>query len=72
MPETGSPAGHLNVTDWRKIGKGALIALGGALLAYLSEQVIPGLESNDLAWLAPLASVLVNMAQKWVTNTQGR
>lgn len=37
-----SPSGQLNGEDWKKIGKGAAIAFGGAVLASIAEWLIIG------------------------------
>jgi len=56
--------------DWKKIGKGLLIALAGAFLTYGTE-VIPGI---DLGWTTPLVvagwSVIVNAVRKWIASNQ--
>lgn len=54
---------------WLKVGKGALIALAGAALAYATEAVIPMLNGSSNAVVLALgaaASVLVNVARKWL------
>ena len=55
-PPTGSPPLALAATDWRKIGKGLLIALAGSGLAYVG-QSLPVLDHIGYGWLAPLAAV---------------
>lgn len=49
----GSPPGQLSGTDWRKIAKGLGIAMAGSGVAYIGQEVIPGLESAGMGWLAP-------------------
>lgn len=52
---------------WKKVGKGLLIAIGGAVLTYVSTTVIPGLQDSGNATMlliAAIASTLVNAAQK--------
>lgn len=53
---------------WIKIGKGALIAVGGALVSYLSAQVVPQLNSATVpgAVLVAVAPVLINLARKYL------
>lgn len=66
----GSAPGKLGGTDLYKIGKGALIAAAGSLLAYVGTQVLPGLEGTSLGWLAPLGAIVVNVAAKWLSDTR--
>lgn len=59
----------MNQEQWVKIGKGALIAAGGAVLAYAAEFAVPTLQESGNAWLlaiAASASVLINVARKWL------
>lgn len=52
--------------DLKKIGKGALIALGGAALAYFAE-LLPKIEWGSWAPVATaLGAVLVNAGMKWI------
>ena len=49
--------------DWKKVGIGALIALGGALASYVSTIVIPAMEQSGNATLllvAVVASTAIN------------
>ena len=49
--------------DWKKVGIGALIALGGALFSYVSAIVIPAMEASGDATLllvAAVASIAIN------------
>jgi hypothetical protein len=68
-----SPSGTLNVTDWKKIGRGALFAGGGAIVAYLIS-LLPGLnfgQFNAYAGLiVPVASILLNAAAKFFDSNQ--
>lgn len=53
--------------QWIKIGKGALVAAGGALLTYASTVVIPAMHDSNNAVLvsvAAFASVAVNVIRK--------
>ena len=60
----------LNKEDGLKIGKGALIASGGALIAYL----IATLPQIDLGTSTPIlvavASIVLNAALKWMKNNK--
>ncbi|MCK9370235.1 hypothetical protein M0R04_10045 [Candidatus Dojkabacteria bacterium] len=64
----GSISKELNSIDWKKIGTGALIAVIGALLTYLT-QVVSGL---DLGAFTPIVvsgwSILANITRKWITD----
>jgi len=51
---------------WIKIGKGAIVAVGGALLTYIV-QLIPGLELGSYTPIVvAVLSVLVNMGRKFL------
>ena len=68
----GSSKFSLAKKDYLKIGKGALIAAAGAVLAYLSTQVFPQLQSSGegiLITIAVIGAVLVNAAQKYLQDT---
>ena len=68
----GSEKFSLAKKDFLKIGKGALIAAAGAVLAYLSTQVFPQLqESGDatLVVVAAIGAVVINAAQKYLQDT---
>lgn len=70
----GSVPGFLSRFDWRKIGKGFLIAMGGSVVAYVASEIIPLLEVMDLspgeAVMVGLASTLINFLQKWLSDTR--
>ena len=58
---------RLNAIDWKKIGKGALIAIAGTLLTYLTD-LIPTIDFGVytpvvVAWF----SIFVNFANKWIS-----
>lgn len=61
---------QLTWNDLEKVGKGLLIALAGAALTYLTEQ-IPNI---DLGEWTPIVvafwSVIVNAARKWLSETR--
>ena len=71
--EKQSPVGTLNTTDWKAIGKGALIAVGGAAATY-AVTIIPNIDWTQFGPYAPLftavASVIVNILRKWVTGKE--
>lgn len=56
----------LNSIDWKKIGKGAFIACGGALLTYLSSILI----NINFGQFTPIVmagwSIIVNIIQHWI------
>lgn len=58
----------LNGTDWKSIGVGACIALGGALLTYFADSVIPAINvgSQWTPLVVSLLSVAVNVGRKWL------
>jgi hypothetical protein len=59
--------------DWKKVGIGALIALGGALTSYVSTIVIPAMQASGNATLlmvAAFASVAINIARKALENKE--
>ena len=61
--------GQLLAIDWKKIGVGALVALGGALATYLQDTI----PSIDFGTWTPVAvvinSVIVNTLRKLLTTT---
>ena len=62
-----SKRGTLNAIDYKKVGTGLLIALGGTLATYLQETV-PGLDFGGFtAIVVAINSVLVNLLRKWLT-----
>ena len=62
----------LNLIDWKKVGKGLLIAVFGAILTYLSD-LIPTI---DFGMWTPMVmafwSIVVNIVQKLLTNSSGK
>lgn len=66
----GSAPRRLAGQDWQKIGKGTLIAVGGSLLGYVGQEVLPLLEGTSLGVLAPAGAVLINTLLKWLTDTR--
>ncbi len=65
----GSPPLALSTHDLLKTGKGLGVCMVGAGLSYLATVVIPGLDATHYPWLIPVASWLVNLARKWLTDT---
>ncbi len=54
---------------WIKILKGAAIAVGGALLTYGANFVVPFLESNGGMWgpaIAGLLAILIQVGRKFI------
>lgn len=63
--EDPSPKWTVNATDWKKVGKGFLIALAGMALTLLAD-LIPGLDfGNYTVIVAPVMMALVNLGLKW-------
>lgn len=64
----GSPSGKLDGTDWGKLGKGILIAAGGAAVTYLSQWV----SDVDFGVYTPIvtaaAAFAVNFIRKLAVN----
>jgi hypothetical protein len=64
----GSQKFSLNTTDLKKIGKGAIIAISGALLVYLTE-VVPNVDFGAYTPVAvALSGILVNAAYKFIAD----
>jgi hypothetical protein len=66
MGTWGSAMFKLNSVDWKKIGKGLLIAMAGAGLTYITEIF------TDLGWTTPVVvtawRTLVNFIRKWLAD----
>jgi len=64
----GAKSFSLNTVDLIKLGKGLLVAAGGAALTYLSEWA----GDVEFGMLTPLVTaglaVVINAFRKWVTN----
>jgi hypothetical protein len=55
--------------DWEKIGVGAGVAIGGALLTYTAE-LIPMIDFGDYTPLVvALLGILINIGRKYLTET---
>lgn len=66
-----SPVGTITSIDWKKIGKGALIAAGGGLAVYVAG-ILQTIDWSTIGkygiLLAPIASIIINILDKWVTS----
>jgi len=64
-----SPRYRLNAADGLKILRGAALAAGGAILAYLSSEALPNLETGTAIGgaLAAAAATALNALRKWLT-----
>lgn len=62
----------LDKIDCKKIGKGALIAVAGCLLTYITQE-IGNINFGDWQPLVVAGwSVIVNIVRKWIVKTQGK
>ena len=60
----------LNTKDAKSIAIGALLAIGGSLLAYFSD-LLPQIDWGKWAYVAiPLASILINAARKFLEGSK--
>lgn len=62
----------LNAEDLKKIGVGALVAVSGALLTYLTEAITQIDWGEMTPVIMALWSVLANVARKALTNNVGQ
>lgn len=68
-----SPRFSLSKSDWLKISKGLMLALAGALLAWVLTELVPTLEASSdprLLFIAAVLSAVVNVIRKWITDTR--
>ncbi len=65
----GAPQGSLNAYNWKKIGEGALIAMGGALLVYLGQFFSTGSFGSWTPILTALSGILVNFGHQLLSDT---
>lgn len=63
---------QLNKEDLKKIGVGALVAVAGALLTYLTEAITQIDWGEMTPVIMALWSVLANVARKALTNNVGQ
>lgn len=68
----GSPSFSLSGTDLKKLGIGALLAMGGTLVTFLSTEFLLNLDQSTLlgALLAGIASVVLNALRKLIADTR--
>lgn len=66
--ENTSKRFSLNKADMQKVATGALVAIGGALLTYLT-QTVANIDFGDFTPVAvALSSILVNVARKYIAD----
>jgi hypothetical protein len=64
----GSGFLKLNKEDWKKIGIGALVAIGGVLATYL-ETLIPSIDfGNYTTLVVAINGIVINIIRKLVTD----
>ena len=64
MKKQKSPSFHIDTKGWIKVGKGALIVGGAAVLTYLAE-AIPGLDfGTSTPVVMGILSIVINFARK--------
>lgn len=69
-PVTGSKNFTLNQADFNKILKGAVMALGGALLTYIA-QTIPNVDFGAYTpIITAVLAVVMNTAHKWLLDSR--
>lgn len=58
----------MTTEKWIKITKGAGIAIGGALLVYVADSVVPFLDDHPIYGpaIAGLSAIVINAARKWL------
>lgn len=71
MEDNGSKNFALSKADWKKIGKGAVVAGVGGVIAYFLSDVVPqiGSDKDTTIILTAGAAVLLNLLRKWVGDT---
>ncbi len=63
-----SPRFNIDAIGWKKIGKGALIAGGAAVITYLLE-AIPSVNFGTYTpVIMGIAGIVLNAARKWLSN----
>lgn len=87
MEKSNSEVGSLDAANWRKIGKGILINLAGAFLAYMALTVFPQLQgmvdtcrtavescqlNPGVIWLVPLGASVVNVLKELLTDYKNK
>ncbi len=68
----GSPKLQLNRQDMLAVVRGALLAAGGAVVVYLSTEVIPNMDESTMlgAAVASLSATLLNALRRYLTDTR--
>lgn len=66
----GSKSFEVNKTDWYKVGKGALIALAGAVIVFLTTYLGDIDFGNYTLFVGAIASGLVNFLRQWVKDNK--
>lgn len=68
----GSPKLRFNKADFLAVLRGGLLAAAGAVVAYLSTQVLPNLDQSTMfgALIAGVASTVLNALRKYMSDTQ--
>ena len=69
----GSEQFKLAVADVKPLIIGAMLAMGGALVAYITTQVATlDLTTTKGMFLAAAASIVLNVLRKFMTDTRGQ
>lgn len=66
--QTGSESFNMDVEDWKKIGKGALIAFAGAALVQIGTYISSGVAFDWQIWLVGAVSVGINAGRKYLVD----
>ena len=68
----GSPKLQLNRQDMLAVVRGALLAAGGAVVVYLSTEVIPNMDESTMlgAAVASLSATILNVLRRYLTDTR--
>ena len=59
----------ITTDDWKKVGRGFIVALAGAALAWVVAELVPTLETSAdprVLLLAAVLSATVNALRKWL------
>lgn len=68
----GSPKLQLNRQDMLAVVRGALLAAGGAVVVYLSTEVVPNMDESTMlgAAVASVSATLLNALRRYLTDTR--
>lgn len=68
----GSPKLQLNRQDMLSVVRGALLAAGGAVVVYLSTEVVPNMDESTMlgAAVASVSATLLNALRRYLTDTR--